>query len=317
MLPDKWTNNFDPNKWDYYIANFNGHPLQSALWGEARKAVDGIKSQYFSHFLDDDTPDFMARVETRSIRGIGDIAWIPKGPIQHAANPSVFNEFKEILKKNKYKLLITDEYSLSAETSANTIETIFIDLSQNTDTLFSNLDKQWRYGVRRAKKEGVEISKTQSDIKVAEFFKLCQKISESKSFELPGSLELINYLLSHTFNENVQFELVSAEFEKQLISGAVIAKSGEHLHYFWGASDRNFPKLRGGEAVQWEIIESGAKENFQRYDLEGIDRINNPGVFAFKKKMGGDIVNLTGKHYIPLNTIGTILKIAGKVFNRI
>jgi len=317
MLPDKWTNNFDPTKWDYYIASFNGHPLQSALWGEARKSIDRIESQYFCHFSNDDTPDFMARVETRSIKGVGSVAWIPKGPVVSSSTPCLINEFKEILKKNKYKLLITDEYSLSTETSSENIETIFIDLAKNSDTLFSNLDKQWRYGVRRAQKEGVKLSRDQSENKVAEFFKLCQKISESKSFELPGSLELINHLLSHSFDEKVKFELVSAEFENNIISGAVIAKSGKHLHYFWGASDRNFPKLRGGEAVQWEIIETGAKDNFERYDLEGIDRINNPGVFAFKKKMGGDIVNLVGKQYIPLNTIGTILKIAGRIFNRI
>jgi len=316
MQLDKWTENIDPNTWDKYIANHNGHPLQSALWGEARKTIDGIESQYICHFSNN-IPDFMARVETRSIKGMGNIAWIPKGPVWDTHNPSILTEFCDNLRRNKYNLLVTDEYSTSNNTSQQAVQTIYINLEQDIDTLFSNLDKQWRYGVRRAKKEGVEILSEQSETKIAEFFNLCQKISESKSFELPGSLPLVNFLLTHSFNENVKFELITSNFEDQVISGAIIAKSGQNIHYFWGASDRNFPKLRGGEAVQWEVIESGSKQGFQRYDLEGIDPINNPGVFAFKKKMGGEIVNLTGKQYLSLDGIGKVLKLAGKLLNRI
>ena len=73
-----------------------------------------------------------------------------------------------------------------------------------------------------------------------------------------------------------------------------------------GASDRKFSKQRVGEAVQWAVMEWAAANGCTRYDLEGIDPVNNPGVYVFKKKMGGEIIDLVGQEYVPLNARGKL-----------
>jgi len=50
-----------------------------------------------------------------------------------------------------------------------------------------------------------------------------------------------------------------------------------------------------------EIWGKAKNIGLQSYDLEGIDRFNNIGVFKFKKRMGGDIKELIGLEYYPLN----------------
>jgi hypothetical protein len=41
--------------------------------------------------------------------------------------------------------------------------------------------------------------------------------------------------------------------------------------------------------------------------MEGIDRVRNPGTYAFKKKFGGREIVLAGKQYFPLSAIGSAL----------
>ena len=38
----EWDKDPPPAEWDRALAALSGHPLQSCLWGDARRAVDGI-----------------------------------------------------------------------------------------------------------------------------------------------------------------------------------------------------------------------------------------------------------------------------------
>ena len=146
---------------------------------------------------------------------------------------------------------------------------------------------------------------------------MCLNISQSKGFELPGSEELMRFLLRNSYAEDLTMHLFLAKYEGVIGAGAFIVRSGKHVHYLWGASDRKFSRQRVGEAVQWAVIEWAVSQGCVRYDLEGIDPVTNPGVYAFKKKMGGSEVVLSGKSFYALNLRGKMLEIAGRVSNRI
>ena len=100
--------------------------------------------------------------------------------------------------------------------------------------------------------------------------------------------------------------LYVGEVGGKLAGGALVAKSGRHLHYFWGASDRRFSKCRVSEAIQWQIIQDGVASSMERYDLEGIDPVGNPGVYEFKRKLGGTEVVLQGMEVSPLSWVGRV-----------
>src|SRR3990167_3866543 len=73
----EWKENIDPIEWDNLLASFNGHPLQSAQWGESRWAADKIKQVRWIAYQDNQ-PIYLVRFEERYIFKLLKIAWIPK-----------------------------------------------------------------------------------------------------------------------------------------------------------------------------------------------------------------------------------------------
>jgi len=305
----------DAEAWDRMLATLCGHPLQSAVWGVARQQVDGLESIYLLS-EQNGAPHGMARVETRRLPLLGKVAWIPRGPVMAGENGDALPQsLCRELKRRGFALAIFDHYR-PAE-SASSVHTIWIDLTLGVEGLKKRIDKQWMYGVRRAAREGVEVVRATSADEVSEFFRMCAQISQDKGFELPGSEALMQQLLFSPQTDGEEMQLFLAKYEGRIGAGAFVARSGKHLHYFWGASDRELSRQRVGEAVQWAVIEWGIEQGCSRYDLEGIDPINNPGVYAFKKKMGGEEVALEGKHAVPLTLSGRIAALVGKMMGRL
>ena len=76
-----WRNNIPSSEWDSALASLGGHPLQSALWGNAKFHVEGISDERWIAFRGV-TPVWMVRVEKRQIPLIGTVGWAPRGPAE-------------------------------------------------------------------------------------------------------------------------------------------------------------------------------------------------------------------------------------------
>lgn len=318
----EWEEISDSREWDGLLSRLNGHPLQSALWGDARCKVDGIHDMRFA-CIENSDPIFMARVEERRIPLFGKVAWIPRGPtIADGINHTELEkEFAEMLRRKDFCLAIHDRYAaLDAPIELNNpgqVKTIWIDLTQGQEELEKKLDNQWRYGFKRAAREGVLVRQSIEEKDVEVFFSMCQQISQNKKFDLPGSIALLAELLHGSSNREQSTALFVAYHHGEIAAGAMTARSGQHVHYLWGAADRKYSKQRAGEAVQWAVIQWAIKQGCSRYDLEGIDPVNNPGTYQFKKKMGGNEIALQGKCSIPLNWRGAAIHLAGRLTGRI
>jgi hypothetical protein len=305
-----WRECTDLGVWDSNLSRLGGHPLQSRLWGEARRLAEG--TPYLCLSLHDEQGKLlgMARVEERKIPMLGKVAWIPKGPVLPQG-------LKFLPGLNRY--LENQGYILSAGTPwlqtadknvdvINTPRTIWIDLSVGKDTLLNNLDSQWRYGARRALREGVRIIQSTEAGDIDRFFELCTEISKAKSFDFPASRQLLQQLiLLSNDGEDVEARLFLAYSSDTQVAGVFVLRCGKHLHYMWGAVDRNYAKLRAGEALHWAVIEWGLQTYCTLYDLEGIDPVNNQGTYQFKKKMGGREVRLCARLDTPLNWRGNLV----------
>ena len=311
----KWVVDMPATDWDRALAGLGGHPLQSALWGDSRSAVDGIRDRRWAMLGDGGRAVFMARVEARPIRGIGKAAWIPRGPAtaEGARVDVLHREFLDILKSEKYLLCVDDSYPERALGMAEGVllpprpRTIWIDLTTGKDGVMEKLDAQWRAGVRVAARAGVVVEPTTNPAYVAAFYAMCEATSRAKNFVLSGSLRLMQALCASEPGADAEAALMLARFETRVAAGVLAMRCGRSIHYMWGASDRAFAKQRVGEAVQWAVIEWALQKGCATYDLEGIDAESNSGVTVFKRKMGGMEVELPGRRAHTLGVTGAVL----------
>jgi peptidoglycan pentaglycine glycine transferase (the first glycine) len=309
----EWDKDPPPAKWDHALAALSGHPLQSCLWGDARRAVDGI-AQHRWLARRDGEPIWMIRVEERKVLG-GKIAWAPRGPTGRTADMSlsVPPGFEERLRAEGFALLVCDPWVAVGDrpaTSRNAArhlkpQTIWLDLSVGTDVIFKNCHTQMRKGVRRAARAGIRVETTSDAEPIGEFVALCSSISHAKGFELRLTSALIEFLLQHSASDaNVEAAQFVALKEGRVGSGLFVLRVGENVHQIFGATDRNMRQDRVGEACQWAVIEWAIARGCTRYDLEGIDPANNASVYEFKKRLGGEEITLCGHVHVPLNLFG-------------
>ncbi|MBI3675208.1 MAG: GNAT family N-acetyltransferase [Proteobacteria bacterium] len=285
--------------------------MQSALFGDARRKVEGLEDERWMA-LRDAKPVWMIRIEQRPVPVLGVIHWAPRGPTGLASETStVLAELQNKLRRIGTRLLVTDQWRAKSAgehvpAGASVVRTIWVDLAAGQDAVWARLHKGWRYGVRNAKRLGIEVQTSKSPQDARAFYKLCVEVSETKSFKLSGSLAIIESLLESQ-GADVEAALFVARCRGEMAGGALIMRCGRSAHYFWGAMDRRFRKESVGEAVQWAAIEWALRKGCTIYDLEGIDPVANPGTFAFKKKMGGEEVELVGKKYFPYDARGRLL----------
>ncbi len=315
-----WASDIDGKAWDEAVAALFGHPLQSAVWGRARKRVDGIREKRWLATTDG-KPIWMIRVEERVVRGVGSIAWAPRGPVGHSTESSVAipSEFKRILRKGGFSLLSVDPWvrvSPKEQEALGSVRpmTVWLDLSKGVDALFSNFHPQLRKGIRRAERGGVEIEDVREDERIAEFVSHCTSISHRKGFELRVSKEIIQAILDESRgNPVLDAALIVSKKDGVFGSGLFVMRLGRAMHQIWGATNRALKEDRVGEACQWATIRWAIERGCERYDLEGIDPQNNRPVYDFKRRFNGDEVFLHGMANHPLDLRGRALALAIKL----
>lgn len=312
----EWNESLTSYEWDNFLSKLHGHPLQSAKWGESKKISCRINDHRWIAFKDG-SPVFIVRFEERRLFRFLKIAWVPKGPVAvDKHDESIFvKEFLHRLKKRGFFLCVTNPWEKIEFTNKinSVFYTIWLDLTIKKEKLWANLHKQCRYDIKRAKKLGVIIEKSDSHEDLNSFYKICESISKTKGFNLGASLQSMSHLLFSSDHDQVKSHLFVARHEGNLCGGAFLMRCGESVHYLWGAVDRNFAHLCIGEALQWEIIEWALSKNYKKYDLEGISTLDS-GVDKFKKKLGGTIIAYPGIQIYPLHIGRHIVLFLTKIY---
>ena len=315
----RWHEETNSTRWDQQLARLGGHPLQSALWGDARRQADGIEDRRFIAEGNAGTV-MMARMELRRVRFVKvGIGWIPRGPCGTSGVPDAV-AFQALKEQTDFRpeLIVTDRWQErpAEERSAPSPETIWVDLSAGREGVWQRLDRQWRYGVGKAQRAGVTVGRSRSNDDIRCLVTLMDRIGSEKKFQSAISEGTLRRLLRGDSEAPVSAHMFVARCEGAFAAAALILRSGLSVHYLSGGTDRRYSRQRVGEALHWSIIEWAIGNGLSLYDLEGIDRGRNPGTFAFKKKMGGREVALAGKTYHAFSSLGRALAVMDRYRER-
>lgn len=185
-----------------------------------------------------------------------------------------------------------------------TPDTRLVDLTLDDDALLASFDKDTRYAIRRAEREGVVtavIAEPDDDAALSELHALVSETLDRAHYRLP-SLE--RYRLAwRGLARAGRARIVEARYEGRLESAALLVVEGDRSFYLYGGSIREakgdtkrFPSY----AAQWRMMLTAREMGARTHDLWGVAPAHagpeHPwyGYSLFKKGFGGRFVSWAG-----------------------
>lgn len=171
-----------------------------------------------------------------------------------------------------------------------------VDVTLEEEAQLASLDQKWRYNLRAALRNGIEIAEavTTADRKV--FAALHGAMTDRKKFEEFHSIDVILDVVGR-MPESLRPKVFLAYQRGEPIAGAVIGVHGDTAYYLFGATNARALPLNAGYALHWSIVQRLRGSAVNWYDLGGT--ACSGGLRQFKKGLVGKRgAILTSEEYI-------------------
>lgn len=180
--------------------------------------------------------------------------------------------------------------------------TTILDLTKSEDTLLEGMRRQTRYEVKRAAKQGIVVSWSNSASALDEFFSVQTETAQRQGFVPPSKAFLDAQ--REAFGDALR--IYRAEKDGVLINLALVVFYEEEADYHEAASTLESRAYAGAYALQWQAIRDAKAKGMSRYNFWGIAYSSDPnhryaGVTTFKRGFGGDDVTYIPAHDIVLS----------------
>ena len=293
--------NIKTEEWNNLITMFDDATIfQTWEYGENN-------SMHLSHivlkYVDEVVACAQVRIFKPPILKAG-IAYINHGPLWIRKNNKNIDVLKKIatvlieeyVKIRKLYLKVNLEYE-KTDSDANDIMNTFIEIGyikkehneqhvmlpliNSIEELRKGLDQKWRNQLNIADRNSLEIIEGHEDQYIIEFSKIFKSMIFQKKFTKPESIDgFIEVFKILPFN--LRPLVILCKHENEFIAGGIFSTLGTTGIYLFGASNNKGRDLRASYLIQWRIILWLLKNGFSRYNLSGINKINNPGTYHFK-----------------------------------
>lgn len=165
-------------------------------------------------------------------------------------------------------------------------QTLLIDLARSIDDLRKGLDKKWRNCLSKAERSGLVIEEATDDESFDEFVTLYTQLLERK--QLAPSADIQKHRrVQQALPGALKMRVVLARHGGKACAGALISAIGDTAVYLFGATNDLGMRTCAAYLVQWHCVTTLKGRGFGFYDLNGIDPVANPGVYHFKRGLGG------------------------------
>ena len=236
--------------------------------------------------------------------------------------------FKEILRAfNPFKVIFYS-ITLSKFTNMDFLElnkfneiyrygSSVLDLTQNEDTIFSNIHSKHRNVIRKAQKEGVEIYENTSEQDIYDFQKITVE-TYARSNKVPLG---IGYLLKyfHALSKTDRIKVFFAKHNGIIQAGAIFIVS-DNMSIYWHGSSINNCILGSSNLLQWEAIRYFKKNGIIWYDFGGCsfgEDEKTMSINRFKDRFGGKLQYYFGGIFVRRKLLNIIFQAILWIKNKI
>ena len=175
------------------------------------------------------------------------------------------------------------------------------------EDVLAGMNQLWRRNIKKAAKEGVEVTSTTSGSEELKAFHDLYVHTAERDHFTPRPLSYFRTMFAALGAEDPdRIRLYSARHEGTLVAATIGIRVGAHAWYSYGASSTEKREVRGSNAVQWQMIRDAIAAGADVYDLRGITETlaaDDPhlGLIQFKVGTGGEAVEYVGEWDLPLN----------------
>jgi len=159
-----------------------------------------------------------------------------------------------------------------------------INLSKDEDAIRSRLRDSTVRNIRKAVKEGVSVTISQSLQSVRDFFSL-HCLTRKRHGVPPQPRSFFDKLHEHVISQGHGFTALAIK-DGVPVAAVICLHFGNNAVYKYGASDAEFQHLRANNLVMWESIIKCARDGYGSFSLGRTD-LNNEGLLSFKNGWGG------------------------------
>lgn len=177
---------------------------------------------------------------------------------------------------------------------------------RSLDDIWRGFSQQWRRNIRRAQREGVEVSIGEYD-DLPVFYQLLKVTQERDGFDLGRSLGYYQRQYKALAAEHPRrMRLYLAHHGGETLAAHTMNIVGDRAWYHLGASAGHRRELRPSHALQWQMIRDAHAAGCAVYDMRGFNTTldesdRRSGLLRWKLGTGGRAVERLGEWDYPLN----------------
>jgi hypothetical protein len=153
------------------------------------------------------------------------------------------------------------------------------------------LHRKFRNRLRKSEKEALSIRVEQNIVLFREFIPLYNELVSRKGLSPDLSIELFESVQAGA-DEKEKYIVSLADHNRKPVAGHVASLLGDSCVSVLAASSTEGRKLNASFSLWWHIIQKGQSLGCLWHDLGGINPMTEPGVYNFKKRMGGQEISV-------------------------
>lgn len=293
--------------WDDRLSAFADHSIyQTCAWGEHRRAMGWTPYRWACHA--GNTIISMAQGLVRRYRcGIG-VIWIPGGPVGDIG--AWGQELQECIRRDTRLNFIYCRLNLSRASDRNdsmrlaaggwrpprspltSAASLLYDLTQAESDRIRASSKNWRHNLKRSHKGSFTVAPW-ANPNVAEMRAVYEEMEGLKRLPLQHSDANLRSLYEHLDKHLITY--ACRDPQGKLLAFRACAVFGDKAWDMLAATSAAGRKTYASYATFWALTQECHRRGIWQYDLSGIDREANRGVYDFKTGTGAAPIEYLGE----------------------
>jgi len=185
--------------------------------------------------------------------------------------------------------------------------TIYLDLTQDKETLLQRMKPKTRYNIKLAQRKGVTVRSM--GMEGMDIWYELYKETAIRNHLLLNDIKYFRAVLdarADNTSSPADVSLLIAEYDEKPLAAMFLVITGNRGSYLYGASSSSHRNLMATYALQWEAIMRSQQAGCTEYDMFGISPSPDPehplyGLYKFKSGFGGEIYHSLGCWDYPLD----------------